>query len=175
MDPRPDATPTVPDQSVELVETRLSHLIVAAVGIGLVAILGLAWWGYFVPYTSGGDSPITCGAVLTLPEGPDQEAMLDRYEAGCDAARADRRNTAILIGTGVVVLLAAASTWPSRRLLAGRAGRAADVADEPVDVDDEASELRRLGLLEGVRPPRSPAGSGSGPTDPPVDTPADAP
>lgn len=105
---------------------RSVSFIVAVVVACVVAIGALALWVVAVPYDveaplAGAD--LACDTVLDAGVG---EAAIAAWEAACgraeDDARADRRNTAFVLGVGAFVVATAVSTWPSRRLTGERLG-----------------------------------------------------
>lgn len=145
----PDVGPGFSEQLDVLFSTRLARRVVAVTMGGLLVLGALFWWVLVMPYDSGGSAGITCGATLDVVEGPDGEAMLARYEEGCDAARTQRRNTALAIAAVVVVAAATVTTWPSGRLTGGPDG--SSPARDLVEGDDDPSglsELVRLGVVD---------------------------
>ncbi len=120
--------PSTPEEiAVERERSRRSvTFILAVVAAAVVVIVGLAAWVIAVPYDVS--APLAGGVEVdcdTLP-GPTGDAELaDWKEAGEraeDDARADRRNTALVVGVGAFVVATAVSTWPSRRLTGERLG-----------------------------------------------------
>ncbi|MCB0987556.1 MAG: hypothetical protein H6519_08890 [Microthrixaceae bacterium] len=135
-------------EQIELIlSTRQARRIVAVVFAGMLMIGGVAWWLMIIPYDSGGPTPITCGAVLDEIPGEIGREMLEGYRKGCADEWASRRNTALLIGGLVVVMVTVVSTWPSGRLTHGPDGSEADGDRTPGDPDG-TSELERLGLVD---------------------------
>ncbi len=152
------------EQLEAMLSTRLARRIVGVTFGGILVIGALAWWVIFVPYTSGGPTPITCGAILDAIPGPEGEEIRRNYDEGCDEAKSTRRNTALVIAALVVVAAATVSTWPSGRLVDGPDGSGRDTAPggsgggSGGDGDDDASasELVRLGLVDPDGRVRSP-------------------
>lgn len=140
------------EQLEAVLSTRLARRIVGVTFGGILVIGALAWWVIFVPYTSGGPTPITCGAILDSIPGPEGEQIRHNYDEGCDEAKSTRRNTALIIAGLVVVAAATVSTWPSGRLTEGPdgSGRDGTVGGDGSGGDTEAgaSELVRLGLVD---------------------------
>ena len=102
---------------------------VAVVVVVTVALLGgLALWASMAPdpAESGGSNSPSCDAVVDWTDDAAGRAAAAAFEDRCAIveARDARRRTAGLIGVGVVVVAAVASTWPSRRLTAGAGSRA---------------------------------------------------
>lgn len=139
--------PRLGEQADMLLSTPQARRIVAVTLLGLLVLGGLFWWVVFVPFDSGGPTPITCGAILDVVDGPEGEKMLQNYENGCDRARTQRRNNALVIAGVVMVVVLVVGTWPSERLVRGPDG-ARPAGDDDDASQGPASELHRLGLVD---------------------------
>lgn len=127
-DHEPTDPPSTPEEiAVERDRSRRSVTFILAVVAAAVAVMiGLAAWVIAVPYDVS--APLAGGAALECDTRPGAtgDAELAAWEEACeraeDDARADRRNTALVIGVGAFVVATAVSTWPSRRLTGERLG-----------------------------------------------------
>lgn len=99
---------------------RGARRITLAVAVCLIALLGLAWWVFLIPYESsdlaGAHSSMDCETKVDWDVDPEGERQMAEFERSCDEARSSRRTTALVIGGVVATVAFAASTWPSRRL-----------------------------------------------------------
>ena len=96
--------------------------------VAIVVLLGLAGWVSEARYDSGvlqpGDMSYDCSSKFDIPLDAAGRKFLADFDRACDEARQDRRRTALVWGAGIIVLAAAVSTWPSRRLTDGPGSRA---------------------------------------------------
>lgn len=88
----------------------------AVVAAALLSWVALAIWVLAVPYNIEVDGS-ACSSGADRVSASSQRC--DRAESN---AKEQRRNQALLIGTGTFVLACAVSTWPSRRLTGDRLG-----------------------------------------------------
>ena len=104
--------------------------------VTLALLGGLALWassGGGYEADAGGSTPLSCDAVVDWTRDATGRAAAATFEAQCAEAKEARRRKASLIGAGVLVVAAAVSTWPSRRLTAGAGSRAEAAARSSED------------------------------------------
>src|SRR5699024_3486244 len=108
-----------PGVEVERRRSRRSvRFILTVVAASVVLLLGLTAWVTLVPYDAtveAGEGEISCDATDDRSVAEAEADIRRRCESAEDELRSQRRTTAVTIGTVVVVVALAVSTWPSRR------------------------------------------------------------
>jgi hypothetical protein len=108
---RASAVPTRPPIGAQ------ARRIVVTVAVAVVALVGLAAW--FVAGEAEVEvlgQRVGCDAIVAWPGDDAGRAAREAFEDRCEEAGRARRDRALLIGLGIVVVAAVVSTWPSRRL-----------------------------------------------------------